>query len=319
MPRHSSPDRPLHMGRFRVGVVGEALVDVVQRRGSAATTRPGGAPYNVAIGLARLGFPTTLAAQIGADDDGDLLRSTLRRSGVLLHELEPAPHHTARALATVDDDGVARYEFDVRWNPERLPAATSFDLIHIGSLGTIVSPGADVVIAWAKAAAAIGIPVSFDPNVRLGVAANAAEYRRRFDQIAAFARVIKLSDDDAAVLFPNEHPEAIVGRLATHTVVAAITLGARGALMASGTETARLAAPKVEVIDTIGAGDTFTATLLSLLAHQNLLHCARLDASHVSEVLRGATVAAAINCGRAGADPPTQAELDAALAATKPW
>jgi fructokinase len=306
------------MRPFRVGVAGEALVDVVHRRGSTATTRPGGAPYNVAIGLARLGLYPTLATQIGADHDGDQLRRTLRRGKVLLHELEPAPQHTARAFAAVDSDGAARYEFDVRWDPEQLPAATSFDLIHIGSLGTMVTPGADVVISWAKAAATAGIPVSFDPNVRLGVA-DAAEYRRRFGQIAAFARIIKLSDDDAGVLFPNEQPEAIVRRLAAHTLVAAITLGDKGALMASGVETARLAAPRVEVIDTIGAGDAFTAALLSLLSHQNLLSRARLDSRHLSEILRGATVAAAIDCGRTGADPPTQAELDTALAATKPW
>lgn len=302
----------------RVLVVGEALIDVTTAPGRDAVRSCGGSPFNVAIGLARLGIATTLATQLGSDADGDRIRQTLARDGVTLIELPPKPARTSAATATLDPSGAAGYTFDVAWCPTSLPATTAYDLIHLGSLATVVQPGAETVIAWAAAAAADrGTPVSFDPNVRLGVA-DAAEHRRRFSQIAAFARIVKLSDDDAGVLFPGEAPSTLIRRLAAHTPMVAATLGADGAMIASGRAFVRAAASATTVADTIGAGDSFTAAMLAGLCDAGTLGQSTLPAVDLTALLDSATIAAAITCSRNGADPPTRTELTLTRAAGNP-
>jgi fructokinase len=290
-------------------IVGEALVDVVQRPGAEPEPHAGGSPFNVAVGLARLDVPTRLAAQLADDTYGDLLRVRLHESEVVLDALEPVPTRTSSARATLADDGSATYEFDLTWDPAALPDPGEFEVVHIGSLGTSLHPGAVLVADLAVMADALGVPVSFDPNIRLTVEPDHAIWRRTFESIAPHASVIKMSDEDAAVLFPGEEPGALAQKLAADGTLVAITLGGDGAVIANSQAVARIVAPAITVVDTIGAGDSFMAAVLSWCAAYSWPAAAELDLTELVDLGAYAVGAAAITCARPGADPPRTAEL----------
>ncbi|MDQ3155222.1 MAG: carbohydrate kinase [Actinomycetota bacterium] len=289
-------------------VVGESLVDVVTQADGEETRRAGGSPFNVAIGLARLGVSTQLATLIGADDDGQMLRSALTGSSVDLVELIPQPERTATAVAMIAADGSATYAFDIAWNPSGLPDPTEFAAVHVGSIGAWLAPGALEVAALTAKAAAAGIPVTFDPNIRLSIQDDLAELRNHFDAIAPHATVIKMSDEDAAGLFPGRPLDDLASELAAMGPLVAITRGGGGALICAGREIAYTSAPEIEVVDTIGAGDSFMAALVGGLAA--LSWGRELDAHQLTGLGELATTAAAITCMRPGADPPRRSEVE---------
>jgi len=290
-------------------IVGEALVDVVQRPGTEPEPHAGGSPFNVAVGLSRLDVPTRLAAQLADDPYGDLLRSRLHESGVVLDALAPTPARTSTARATLADDGSATYEFDLTWEPAGLPEPSEFEVVHVGSLGTALEPGAALVADLAVMADALGVPVSFDPNIRLTVEPDHAVWRRTYEAIAPHATIVKMSDEDAAVLFPYEEPSALAQKLAADGTLVAITLGGDGAVVANSQHVARVPAPAITVVDTIGAGDSFMAAALSWCAAYSWPAADELDITELADLGRYAVGAAAITCGRPGADPPRTAEL----------
>jgi len=290
-------------------IVGEALVDVVRRPGAEPRPHAGGSPFTVAVGLARLDVPTRLAAQLADDPYGDLLRDRLHESEVELDALDPAPARTSSARATLADDGAATYEFDLTWDPAALPDPGAFEVVHVGSLGTLLEPGAALVADLAVMADALGVPVSFDPNIRLTVEPDHAVWRRTFDAIAPHASVIKMSDEDAAVLFPDEEPGALAQKLAADGALVAITLGGDGAVIASSRVLARIEAPPTRVVDTIGAGDSFMAAVLSWCATYAWPSADELDLTELTDLGMYACSAAAITCSRPGADPPRTADL----------
>lgn len=290
-------------------IVGEALVDVVQRPGAEPEPHAGGSPFNVAVGLARLDVPTRLAAQLADDSYGDLLRARLHESDVVLDALDPAPERTSSARATLAEDGSATYEFDLTWAPAALPDPGEFEVVHVGSLGTSLAPGAALVADLVVMADALGVPVSFDPNIRLTVEPDHAVWRRTFEAIAPHASIIKMSDEDAAVLFPGEEPGALAQKLAADGALVAITLGGDGAVIANAQLVARIAAPAITVVDTIGAGDSFMAAVLSWCAAYSWPAAGELDITELSDLGAYAVGAAAITCARPGANPPRTAEL----------
>ena len=290
-------------------VIGEALVDVVQRPGSDPEPHAGGSPFNVAIGLSRLDVPTVLAAQVGGDRYGDGLRWELDDSDVTLAELAPAPEQTSTANATLADDGSASYEFDLTWNPSELPDPSAFEAVHVGSLGTALEPGAALVAELVLSADVIGVPVSYDPNIRLAVEPDPEVWRRVFAAIAPHASILKMSDEDAAALFPGEEPADLVRRLATDHGIVAITLGGEGAVIAAGDAFASVPPADVRVVDTIGAGDSFMAAMLAWCATYDWPTAGELDATELTDLALYASSAAAITCSRPGADPPRTAEL----------
>lgn len=292
-------------------IVGEALVDVVQRPGAEPEPHAGGSPFNVAVGLSRLDVPTRLAAQLADDLYGDLLRDRLNESGVVLDALEPTPARTSSARATLADDGSATYEFDLTWDPAVLPDPGEFEVVHVGSLGTALGPGAALVADLVVTADALGVPVSFDPNVRLTVEPDHALWQRTFESIAPHAGIIKMSDEDAAVLFPGEEPGALAQKLAVDGALVAITLGGDGAVVANARHVARIEAPAITVADTIGAGDSFMAAVLSWCAAYSWPSADELDTTELADLGRYAVGAAAITCSRPGANPPWTAELGA--------
>jgi fructokinase len=290
-------------------IVGEALVDVVQRGGAEPEPHAGGSPFNVAVGLSRLDVPTRLAAQVAPDAYGDLLRGRLAESDVVLEALAPTPERTSSARATLADDGSASYNFDLTWDPAGLPDPGDFEVVHVGSLGTSLEPGARLVANLVVMADAMGVPVSYDPNVRLTVEPDPAVWRGVFAEIAPHAGIIKMSDEDAAVLFPDEEPAALAHRLAAGGALVAITLGGDGAVVANAQDVATIPAPSTEVVDTIGAGDSFMAAVLAWCAAYDWPAAIELDGTELIDLGRYAAAAAAITCSRPGADPPRSAEL----------
>ena len=288
-------------------VVGESLVDVVIRASGEESRRAGGSPFNVAIGVARLGIDTRLATQMGADEDGELLRKTLAGSGVDVLQMALRQARTATAMATIAADGSASYEFQLSWDPAELPDPAGFEAVHVGSIGATLAPGADRVAALVADAAAAGIPVTFDPNVRLGIQSVVAELRRRFDAIAPHAAVIKMSDEDAAALFPGSNLDDLASELAVMGPLVAITRGGEGAMICSGDNLVVAAAPRIDVVDTIGAGDSFMAALIAGSAA--LSWPGNWSSPQLERLGALATGAAAITCMRPGADPPWRSEL----------
>jgi fructokinase len=285
-------------------VVGEALVDVVDGEPHA-----GGSPFNVAVGLARLDVPSLLAAQIGDDSYGALLRSGLAESGVTLSSLEPVPSRTSSARATLAADGSASYDFDLTWDPSALPDPADFDAVHVGSLGTSLAPGAALVADLVMMADAVGVPVSFDPNVRLTVEPDHEVWRSIFAEIAPHASIIKMSDEDASVLFTGEEPHWLAQRLAADGALVAITLGGDGAVVANRQHAVSVAPADLRVVDTIGAGDSFMAAMLSWCATYDWPTAEDLDETELRDLAMYASSAAAITCSRPGANPPWTREL----------
>lgn len=280
-------------------VIGEALVDLVD-----SSAHPGGSPFNVAVGLARLDVPTVLAAQIGADPYGNLLREHLHYSDVELAALVPAPERTSTAAATIGADGAASYAFDLAWDPAELPDPARFEAVHVGSLGTLLEPGATLVAGLVVSADALGLPVSYDPNVRLTVEPDGAAWRQVFDTIWPYTSILKLSDEDAATLFPGEDPADLARRLAADHGIVAITLGGDGAVIAGGTGFAAIPPADARVVDTIGAGDSFMAAMLAWCATYDWPSASELDSTELTDLAMYAASAAAITCSRPGADPP---------------
>lgn len=294
----------------RVLVIGEALVDVVEGRAT-----PGGSPANVAIGLSRLDVPAELTARFGTDVYGVLLAEHLAHNGVRLSSGTVDPtFRTSSATATLDGDGVASYDFDIDWRPPalRLPAGAA--AVHTGSIATVLAPGAEEVREFVRSLAGEPVTVSLDPNARPTITPDAAHAWSAVTELAAHADLVKLSDEDCGFLQPGVPPEQVAGKLlaADRTRLVVITLGGEGALGVTADGPVRVPAPRVEVVDTVGAGDSFMSALIAGLHQRDLLGPARLNglsAAALEEVLAYAVGAAAITCTRPGADPPTTADL----------
>jgi fructokinase len=154
-----------------ITVVGESLVDVVARTGHGELTfHPGGSPANVAVALSRLGQRTALVTQIGADDYGALIRTHLEHNGVEVILAGPPGLPTSRALARLDAQGAASYEFELSWDVRGLRLAEGSAAVHIGSLGVMLAPGGEQVLRLAESACRSGdVVISYDPNARPSV------------------------------------------------------------------------------------------------------------------------------------------------------
>ncbi|MDQ3664150.1 MAG: carbohydrate kinase [Actinomycetota bacterium] len=297
----------------RVLVVGEALIDVRHQgneHSQQPSEHPGGSPLNIAVGLARLGVPTTLAAQVGDDPRGQAIIAHLAASGVELVRLPPH-RATATATAHLRPDGSAAYEFDIGWDPVRLPDPGGYRLVHVGSIGASLQPGATAVLELVRSAASAAVPVSIDPNVRPVITPDVDSARDLLDEMIALASVVKLSDEDAAVLWPAEPLDSVQTALAAgpRAPLVVLTRGGAGAVLTVGPQRASAAAPPVDLVDTIGAGDSFMSALLAGLVTRDLLDGRPWHDGELERLGRLAASAAAITCARAGADPPWRSEV----------
>ncbi|MFH8381655.1 carbohydrate kinase [Kitasatospora sp. NPDC018058] len=283
-------------------VIGECVADIVRTDGAPDVVHPGGSPANLAYGLARLGRPAALLTELGADDNGRLIRGHLESVGVEVRATEVA--RTPSAVVRLDGQGRAQYTFDIGWTLPPTDLATAPGAIHLGSIGAVTEPGAASVLAlverWRSRA-----QVSYDPNVRPALMGERAEAVRRVERCVALSDLVKASDEDLAWLYPGEPAEAAAERwLTLGPTLVAVTLGAEGAFALSS-DGGREQAPAVpvQVADTVGAGDSFMAALLH----------ARAFGTDLAGCLAQAVTAAALTVSRFGANPPSAAELEAAL------
>lgn len=305
-------------------VIGEALVDVVSRPGAEAVRHPGGSPFNVAVGLARLEHPVTFLGTWGDDDDGRLLEQSLEAEGIEL-PLPRQAHPTSTAEATVGEDGSAEYEFALSWDPplsdediERI--ARSSEALHTGSIAAALEPGADTVRRLVEAAQGRAL-ISLDPNCRPTITPDVERVRARVEELAARADLIKASDEDLLWLYPGstlqESARAWLRMGAGMVVVTRGEMGPWAVTEATGPVGAEVPARRTDVVDTVGAGDTFMAALLSQAADLGLTgpgaarRLAALGEEQVRAILTRAADAAAVTVSRAGADLPRRGELEA--------
>ncbi|MEU4831111.1 carbohydrate kinase [Streptosporangium sp. NPDC023615] len=301
-----------------VTVIGETLVDLVWRSDAAVVTPlAGGSPANLAVGLHRLGVPTTLLTCWGDDVPGALVAEYLGASGLPVVRARSASGRTALALAHIDAaTGGADYDFLASWDPLDLPVPGETTLLATGSLAIAVEPGASRVHETCAAfrSRPAGM-VAVDLNVRPRVLADRAAYRASAERSAAVADVVKASAEDLAWLYPGRSPSAAArDLLGLGPGLVVLTDGAEGAhVFMAGTETS-VPSPPVRVVDTIGAGDAFQASLLAGLLHDGRPRLPA-DRETLERLIRRAVTAGALTCGRAGARPPGPAELEAAVAA----
>jgi fructokinase len=288
--------------------VGEALVDVVVPTSGRPERAPGGSPLNVAVGLSRLGIDTLLVTELGDDEDGRLVEAHVRDSGVRLH-----PPHLARgrrtstATARLDASGAATYDFDLRWElaPVALPARTA--ALHVGSVGALLRPGRDVVLGLVEEAAAAGALVSYDPNARPALTPDAERAWRDVREVAAWADLVKTSDEDLEFLAPGHRPDEVARSLLTgRTRLFVMTRGGGGAVAFTPDATLEVSSARVRVVDTVGAGDSFMAALVAVALEHGLED---LDEPRLSAYLTAAHQVGAITVSRRGADPPRREEL----------
>lgn len=302
-------------------VVGEALVDLVgQRGGRTFSALPGGSPANVALGLARLGVPVTLNTRLGRDSFGEMVRSHLEASGVRVDGGAGEGAKTTLAIATLAA-GIASYDFRIDWDVEALvPLPVETRCLHTGSLATVLPPGRANVVDLVEREHERGrVTVSYDPNVRPALLGDAARARPDIEHLVAMSDVVKVSDDDLRWLYPDRSDEEVAqGWLASGPALVVVTRGGAGAYAVSAGLELRRAAVPIDLVDTVGAGDSFTSGLLDGLLRADLIGGARRDAlatideATLGSVVDAAALIAAITCSRPGADPPTRAEVDAA-------
>jgi fructokinase len=310
-------------------VIGETVIDLVDPGdGSACIAHQGGSPLNVAIGLARLGNRTAFFGRMSRDPLGTVLGRHLERSGVETDYVIRAAEPSTIALVELSA-GQARYEFsvsgtsDFQWSAEEiavLPAGAP--AVHFGSLTSWQPPGDEVVNQrMAELRAAGSALISYDPNARPTLQGAAASARAKVARSAALAHVIKASSDDIDYLYDGEELASVVERwLGQGAALVVITSGAGGATAwVHGRVPVRRPAFPIRVVDTVGAGDAFTSGLLDGLGRRGLATPEGVrslaDPSVLAGILDEAGAGSAITCSRAGANPPTRAEVEAFLAA----
>jgi fructokinase len=304
-------------------VAGEALMDVftgaTTPTGIALDARIGGSPLNVAFGLARLGQQVAFLGGISNGELGNRLLDALRAEGVSLDAVHRSGAPTTISLIGVDAKGVPEYAFygtgaADRTLPlaalERMPADAA--VLHVGSYTMVVGDTAATQRALVDRVHGRTV-VSYDPNLRLNVEPDLAVWRETLEWMLPRTDVLKLSDEDLGLLYPGIDPAAFAADcLGKGAGLVALTRGGQGAFAWHASGVVDVPPVKVDVIDTVGAGDTFQAALLTRLAELGALSpdgVRGMGAATLLDAMRFASQAAAITCSRRGADLPRRAEL----------
>ena len=309
----------------RFVVCGETLIDLIRAsegpQDAAVSTwsaLSAGGPMNSAVALGRLGMQTQFLGRLGSDAFGEQLRGYIDASGVGLDLAVQSSQSTSLALVSLDTAGVATYTFhfadtaNFGWQPEELPSLSADDWLHIASLSCVVNPGAEVLLDWMRT---VRSGVSYDINVRPNVIGDPTIYWQKVEPwlqvIGGHGGIVRASDEDINFL-PTSRSTSDPIAVAADWVrayglnLAVITLGSYGAVAieASGKQT-RVSGVPTEVVDTVGAGDTFMAGFLEARINREL---------SLEESLSRGVAAASIVCSRRGANPPTAAEVDELVA-----
>ena len=322
--------RPHESEREMILVCGEALLDVFDagetRTGLTLDANVGGSPFNVAVGLARLAQPVGFFSAISTGFAGERLMRALRAEGVDTAPVARLDAPTTLSLIGVDARGVPSYAFYGTGCADRLLAPADLarvpaqlDAINVGSYATVVEPIASTLRALVEQQHGRAL-IAYDPNIRLNVEPELQRWREQLAWMLPRTDLLKISDEDLGLLQPGVAPEAFAAQALAHGARAVVvTRGAKGATgWTAGGARADVPPVAVTVIDTVGAGDTFQAALLTWLAEHGALNAAALaalDASALASALGFAARAAAITCSRRGADLPRRAELGACRAA----
>jgi fructokinase len=291
----------------QVWVVGEALIDLIPDALGNRIAKVGGGPANTAKAIARLGYSTSFIGGISSDEYGRAIEAELISSGVDLSMVYRGNESTALAIAAIDGAGAAKYEFksedtsSFAFHESWLPQGEA-DMIHVGSVATMLEPGASELWKWATTKKT---RIVFDPNVRPSIESDRDRYRASVEQWIDIAAVVKLSEDDLDWLYGNE--SVVHSWLERGVSIVVVTRADKGMTAIGAGFSVDVPAVPVTVVDTVGAGDSVGAVLVEGL----LKYClSGLNGGNLSAVLERAAKAAAITCSRAGANPPWKAELD---------
>lgn len=315
-----------------VAVAGELITDMVPAGPDGHfVAAPGGSPGNVAVGLARLGVPTRMLARLAGDPLGRRLQAHLEANGVDLGHAVDASQPSSLAVVALGEGGSAEYDFrvdgtaDWQWTPEELDTALDgVACLHLGSIAVTAPPGGAVLRDLARRARSTAT-VTYDPNVRPLLMGTPEQVLAVVEEMLVTADVVKASDEDVSWLLPGRDvAEVAVEWAGRGPALVVLTRGAQGVVAAGRTcGVVSRGGLRVDVADTVGAGDSFMSALVAGLYDRGLLGAAArealgsLDPDAVHDLLGEAVAAAALTCSRHGADPPDAEELRAALAAAR--
>ena len=304
-------------------VCGEALMDVYMGpstpTGMVLDARIGGSPLNVAQGLARMAQPVAFLTGLSTDAPGERLLASLRAEGVDTSLVVRSDAPSTLSVVSVDANGVPRYAFHGNGAADRQithdtlpPLPPAARVLQLGSYALAVEPVGSALRALAARERERCV-IAYDPNVRLNVEPNLSHWQAIVEHMVQLAHLVKVSDEDLGLLFPGEAPEHIAARwLAQGTALVVVTRGQQGASAWTPHAQAHAPSPTTQVIDTVGAGDTFQAAILTWLDEHDALTpeaLGKLDDEQLAMLLQFATRAAAITCSRRGADMPRRHEL----------
>jgi fructokinase len=306
-------------------VCGEALMDVFDggatHTGNTLDARIGGSPYNVAMGLARLAQPVAFCGAVSSGFMGERLVRSMTEEGIDTRCVQRVDAPSSVCIVGLDAQGVPRYDFYGERGADRhlthaalraLPAETK--AVHVGSYAMVVEPVAAVQRALVEQQRATCL-ISYDPNVRLVVEPSLERWRETLAWMAPRVHLLKVSEEDLGLLYPGHALSALAQSWISQGVhLVVITRGQHGSIAFHASGSVQADSPKVDVIDTVGAGDTFQAALLTWLAEQERLSAeglATLTQQDIAQALRFAAEAAAITCSRRGADLPLRSQLPA--------
>ena len=314
-------------------VIGEALIDLIESRETKGQFQAvvGGANANVALALARRGTDHQFLARISSDRFGILIKDRLGSNNVNMDYIINTDEPTTLAVISVNAQGSPTYNFytngtaDWGWTKDELPAkekvkSLNAKAISFGCLTMAMEPGNLVIEAWAKDLKE-DLTISHDINIRAALGFDRNKERERVERVNSFSHIIKASDEDIEWLYDLQ-PEADLTEIINNWIdntdkIVMLTRGTQGTRIYRGTGTIDVPARKIQVVDTVGAGDTFVANLLGQLEDNNYLgenaleKLKTLSNQHLAEYVRIAGVAASIACERAGCEPPTLGEVAA--------
>ena len=297
-----------------IWVCGEVLIDLIPGAEGVRVPHVGGGPANTAKALARLGHDVQFIDGISTDEYGVSARKELLDDEVKLDLALTSDKPTCLAIITLDAnggasyefkiDGTATFDFDLKWMPD--PSRFKPQVLHIGTLVTVIQPGADVLYDWAMQVAEFA-PIVFDPNIRPTVMGDRDLYEAAVEKWAALSSVIKVSDDDMAWLYPGQKYEDVAQRwLNDGAALVVVTRGSNGIVGFTADGSVEVDGAKITVADTVGAGDTVGAIIVEAMIEKGIM---ALTGDVLKATLHRAAVAAGITCSRKGAQPPYKHEL----------
>lgn len=297
-------------------VAGEALIDLIIDPAGGLVARPGGGPYNAARTIGRLGAPATFLGMLSDDHFGRMLHDGLTHAGVHLGCPTPTAAPTTLAVAELSDKGSASYRFYL--DGTSLPTLSAreawdglpddYTALHVGTLGIVVEPTAAVLEALVESAAAKHL-IMLDPNCRPAVVPDRTRFSARVQRLLRRADLVKVSDEDVDFLLPDGGWDELIAPELDRGAVVLHTAGSEPTTITTSEGTASVESRKGEIVDTVGAGDIFGATALWAMVEAGWRKGHPLPLAEIVPCVETAAAAAFFACQRAGAEPPTRAEL----------